>query len=273
LPQGAPNDIDHTVSSFDPRIDNRSPQKLASSLICLAWIEWYTEFDLQILQVKVSIIRCAWHQLPVQKGITFMLSKYGRSLLSYPLNASARRLHSLGVTPNGISLVGFLLTVVAAGLLAIGELMWGGIILLVASSCDMLDGSLARYTDQVSKFGAFLDSTLDRYSESITLLGLTFFYASQQESQLHLLLIFLALIGSWMVSYTRARAEGLQIECKGGFLQRPERIAILIAGLILNWMAPVLWVLAILTNVTALQRIYEVYIRTLPSNQKRTATE
>lgn len=202
-----------------------------------------------------------------------MLSKYGRSLLAQPLNVIARQLHSLGVTPNGISLVGFLLTVVAAGLLAIGELMWGSVVLLIAASFDMLDGSLARYTNQVSKFGAFLDSTLDRYSESITLLGLTFFYASQRNSQLQLLLIFLALIGSWMVSYTRARAEGLQIECKGGLLQRPERIALLIAGLLLNWMAPVLWILAILTNVTAIQRIYEVYIRTLPSTQKRTAAE
>lgn len=202
-----------------------------------------------------------------------MLSKYGRSLLAVPVNATARRLHALGVTPNGITLIGFLLTVVASTLLAFGELRWGGIVLLLASLCDMLDGALARFTNQVSKFGAFLDSTLDRYSESVTLLGLTTYYASRPESQIHLLLIFLALIGSWMVSYTRARAEGLQIECQGGFLQRPERLTILITGLILGWMLPVLWVLGILTNVTAVQRIYEVYVRTLAPNSESAATD
>ena len=209
----------------------------------------------------------------MQKGTISMLSKYIRPMLAAPLAALTRRLHALGVTPNGVSLVGFLLTIVAAGLLAGGQLLWGGLVLWLASMFDMIDGSLARYTDQVSKFGAFLDSTLDRYSESITLLGLTVFYASRPQSQLHLFLIFLALIGSWMVSYTRARAEGLQIECKVGILQRPERLTILITGLILGWMLPVLWILAILTNITAIQRIYEVYIRTLPANRNRAAVE
>ncbi|MCB0114026.1 MAG: CDP-alcohol phosphatidyltransferase family protein [Caldilineaceae bacterium] len=195
-----------------------------------------------------------------------MLSKFGRPILNQPLATIARPLHRWGITPNGISIVGFLLTVAASALLAIGELRWGGVLLLIAASFDMLDGALARHTNQVSKFGAFLDSTLDRYSESITLLGLTIFYASHSQNQLHLVLIFLALIGSWMVSYTRARAEGLQIERKGGLLQRPERIAILIAGLILGWMLPVLWVLAVLTNFTALQRIRAVYAQTLSTN-------
>lgn len=202
-----------------------------------------------------------------------MLSKYVRPLLMNSLNALARQLHAWGVTPNIVSVIGFLLTVVASGLLAAGELTWGGFLLILASSCDMLDGSLARYTEQVSKFGAFLDSTLDRYSESITLLGLTVYYAGRADAQLSLFLIFLALIGSWMVSYTRARAEGLQIECKVGILQRPERIFILITGLILGWMLPVLWILAILTNVTALQRIYEVYLRTLPAQSNRATAE
>lgn len=195
-----------------------------------------------------------------------MLSKYGRPILKQPLSAITRPLHKWGITPNGISIFGFLLTIAASALLAVGELQWGGIVLLIAASFDMLDGALARYTNQESKFGAFLDSTLDRYSESITLLGLTVFYAGHIPSQLHLVLIFLALIGSWMVSYTRARAEGLQIECKGGLLQRPERIAILIAGLVFGWMLPVLWILAVLTNITALQRIYAVYAQTLPTN-------
>ncbi len=203
-----------------------------------------------------------------------MLSKYVRPILVGSLNALARQLHAWGVTPNGVSIVGFLLTILASGLLAAGELFWGGVLLILASSCDMIDGSLARYTAQESKFGAFLDSTLDRYSESITLLGLVVYYASSPDRQIQLFLIFLALIGSWMVSYTRARAEGLQIECKVGILQRPERIFILIAGLILGWMMPVLWILAVFTNITAVQRIYEVYLRTLPpASGKQAAIE
>src|SRR5690606_7130150 len=101
---------------------------------------------------------------------------------------------------------------------------------------------------QSSDFGAFLDSTLDRYSESITFLALVYYYSSQIAARTELVLIFFILVGSLMVSYTRARAEGLSIECKAGILQRPERIILLIAGLITGWILPILWALAILTN-------------------------
>lgn len=191
-----------------------------------------------------------------------MLSKYGRSFFAAPLARLARYLHRFGVTPNGLSLAGFVLTLVSTGLLAMGHLAWGGVVLWLAASFDMLDGSLARYADQVSKFGAFLDSTLDRYAESITFLGLAAYYVNHPANQMYLLLIFMTLIGSWMVSYTRARAEGLGLECKVGWFQRPERITVLIVGLILGWMLPVLWILAIFTNITALQRIHQVYTQT-----------
>ena len=141
----------------------------------------------------------------------------------------------------------------------------------VAAMFDMVDGALARLSQSESKFGAFLDSTLDRYSESITFLGLAVYYANEGSSQTHLLLIFLTLVGSWAVSYTRARAEGLDVECKVGILQRPERLVLLIAGLILGFVLPVLWVLAVMTNITAIQRIYEVYSRTSPSRSKQHA--
>ncbi len=193
-----------------------------------------------------------------------MLARILRPRLARPLERIAYRLHRLGVTPNGLTVTGFVLTLVAAWLLVEGELFWGGVILALAASFDMLDGSLARYANQVSPFGAFLDSTLDRYSESAILLALAVHYARADEAagHLYLVLILLTLVGSWMVSYTRARAEGLRIECKAGILQRPERVLLLLAGLITGWMGPVLWILAILTNVTALQRIHEVYIRT-----------
>jgi CDP-diacylglycerol--glycerol-3-phosphate 3-phosphatidyltransferase len=131
--------------------------------------------------------------------------------------------------------------------------------LIGASLLDLVDGSLARATSQSSTFGAFLDSTLDRYSEAITFLALTFFYSGSENYRWEVVLVFLTVVGSLMVSYTRARAEALRIECKEGWLQRPERIFLLIVGLLTGWMLPVLLFMAIFTNVTAVQRIYQVY--------------
>ena len=198
-----------------------------------------------------------------------MMSKYIRPYLLDPIARLAHWLHQRGVTPNAVSIAGFILTLLSTILLAKGFLVVGGFVLWAASMFDMLDGALARYANQASKFGAFLDSTLDRYSESITFLGLVFYFSYQPESQTRLFLIFLTLIGSWMVSYTRARAEGLGIECKVGILQRPERLTILIAGLILRLVLPALWILAIFTNITSFQRIYEVYTQVgrLPGKQ------
>ena len=198
-----------------------------------------------------------------------MLAKHVRPLLSSGVNAIVRWLQHVGVTPNMVSFAGFALTIGAAALLATGNLRIGGGLLWVAAMFDMVDGTLARASENESKFGAFLDSTLDRYSESITFLGLVVYYANAGDAQTHLLLIFLTLIGSWAVSYTRARAEGLDIECKVGILQRPERLVLLIAGLILGLVLPVLWFLAVMTNITAGQRIYEVYVRTSTSQENQ----
>jgi CDP-diacylglycerol---glycerol-3-phosphate 3-phosphatidyltransferase len=196
-----------------------------------------------------------------------MLSKYGRSFFARPVNHAAQWLHARGLTPNGATYTGFLLTAISATVLATGSFRVGGLLLWAAAMFDMVDGALARISKQSSTFGAFLDSTLDRYSEAVTFFALAFFYSQLPNRRVELVLIFVILIGSMMVSYTKARAEGLQIEVKAGWLQRPERMFLLIAGLILGWLAPVLWLLAVLTNLTALQRIYEVYWRTsgLPS--------
>jgi CDP-diacylglycerol--glycerol-3-phosphate 3-phosphatidyltransferase len=192
-----------------------------------------------------------------------MISKYGRQAFALPVTYTASLLRRLGFTPNGLTYTGFFLTIVSAGFLAAGLFFWGGLILLVAAFFDMLDGALARTTEQSSAFGAFLDSTLDRYSESVTFLGLVFYYASQGTARTEIVLIFVIIVGSMMVSYTRARAEALQLDCKVGILQRPERVLLLIASLLIGWVMPVLWVLAIMTNVTAVQRIYEVYVQTV----------
>jgi CDP-diacylglycerol--glycerol-3-phosphate 3-phosphatidyltransferase len=191
-----------------------------------------------------------------------MFSKIGRQFFAPAVAYVVAWLKTAGVSPNALTATGFALTVVTALLLAGGYFRLGAIMLFVASIFDMLDGALARETGQSSTFGAFLDSTLDRYSESVTFLALAYYYSGVPDSRTELMLIFIILVGSLMVSYTRARAEALNVECKGGVLQRPERIVLLIAGLLIGWLLPVLWIMAILTNVSAVQRIYEVYWQT-----------
>ncbi len=190
-----------------------------------------------------------------------MLTKYGRPIFAKPLAQLVYWLRDTGVTPNMVTFAGFGLTGVSALILARGNFVLGGWLLFGAALFDMLDGALARNTDQSSTFGAFLDSTLDRYSESVTFFALAYFYAQHLNTRTELVLIFAILVGSLMVSYVKARAEALQVECKAGWLQRPERLFLLIVGLILGWIVPILWALAIFTNVTAVQRIYEVYWR------------
>lgn len=191
-----------------------------------------------------------------------MLNKHVRWIFTEPITRLAQWLDRIGISPNAVTWAGFFLTLLSGYMIAQGYFFVGGLVLLVGALLDMLDGTLARITE-TSAFGAFLDSTLDRYSESVTFLALTYFYMSHNRPT-EVVLIFFVLVGSLMVSYTRARAEGLNVECKVGLLQRPERVALIIAGLISGGviLLPILWLLATLTNFTALQRIYEVYWRT-----------
>lgn len=193
-----------------------------------------------------------------------MLNKHARWIFTEPITRLAFWLHSVGVSPNVVTCIGFTLTFLSAIVIAQGNFVVGGLIFALGAILDMLDGTLARLTEP-SIFGAFLDSTLDRYSESSVLLALVYHYLTfNVNGRQEVVLIFFVLVGSIMVSYTRARAEGLNVECKVGFLQRPERVVLLLAGLLSGGliMLPILWLLAILTNFTALQRIYEVYWRT-----------
>lgn len=177
----------------------------------------------------------------------------------------ARLLGRSGISPNALTVFGYLLHLPVMYALATGHMLLGGILLSIASLFDSLDGSVAREMGQVTTFGAFLDSVADRFSEGTVLLGLLLWYL-QSEGKAEIILIYTAVFGSLMVSYTRARAEGVGIECKEGLLTRFERVILLVAGLILQQVRLALWVLAILTNCTALQRVYHVWHKTRTSS-------
>ena len=181
-----------------------------------------------------------------------------------------RPLAQLGITPNTLTLVGLMLSIVTAGVVAQGYLLVGGLLVLFAGIFDMFDGALARARNASTTFGAFLDSTLDRYSEGIILFGL-FLYALQART-LHenlwpfhneqfwmLSSIYIAVVGSLMVSYAKARAEGLGLECKTGLLARPERVVILAIGLLTGTVIWAVLLLAIFSNFTAVERIAHIW--------------
>ncbi|WP_292727898.1 CDP-alcohol phosphatidyltransferase family protein [Methanoculleus sp.] len=174
-----------------------------------------------------------------------------------------------GATPNTLTLLGFFGMAVAGALCAGGSFFAAGI--TVAASCifDALDGALARVTGAASVFGAFFDSFLDRYAEAAVYAGLLVHYAGAGTAW-GVEAAFAAAIGSLMVSYARARAEGLGIACRAGLFARPERIAVIIVGLLTGFVLPALVILAVATNATAVRRLFRVWGVTLsPSRPPR----
>jgi CDP-diacylglycerol--glycerol-3-phosphate 3-phosphatidyltransferase len=169
------------------------------------------------------------------------------------------------LTPNQVTVVGLMLTFMAAILVAFGQLRWAGVVLIFAGTCDILDGALARSTHTSYTYGAFLDSTLDRYSEAAIYVGLTaYFVGMGGPLQRWLVLATLAaLAGSMLVSYVRARAQSLGFTCDSGLFARPERVVVTVVGLIFGGyvLYAVVFLLAVLTNLTALQRIREVWLQ------------
>jgi CDP-diacylglycerol--glycerol-3-phosphate 3-phosphatidyltransferase len=135
----------------------------------------------------------------------------------------------------------------------------GGLVALVASVFDMLDGRVARLRGRETKFGAFLDSTMDRYSDMLLYMGLLILYARMERTGF-MVLVWVAAFGSFMTSYARARAESLIPRCDVGFLERPERIVLIVVGAVFNRMTAVLWVIAVLANLTAIQRVVYTYV-------------
>ncbi len=176
-------------------------------------------------------------------------------------NGLARIMDRLGFTPNMLTVLGFLLMIPIGALLAAGYFRASAFFILLAGAFDGLDGALARMTDRVTSFGGFLDSTLDRYAEGVLYLGLLVFYL-QQRDNVAVILIYLTIVGSLLVSYARARAEGAGIECKVGIFTRFERIAVLVLGLFSGWMLPALAILALFSHITALQRVWHVHRQT-----------
>jgi CDP-diacylglycerol--glycerol-3-phosphate 3-phosphatidyltransferase len=158
------------------------------------------------------------------------------------------------IHPNALTFIGLVINGVAAGLLASGRFPWAAGVIILAGIFDMVDGRVARETNQVTPFGGFFDSVIDRYSDLVLYFGLLVYYASINRF-FYIVLTAIVMTGSVMVSYTRARAECVIPKCKVGFMERPERIVLLIIGALFNRMAPVLWVIAVLANLTVVHRM------------------
>jgi CDP-diacylglycerol--glycerol-3-phosphate 3-phosphatidyltransferase len=188
------------------------------------------------------------------------------------INSMVRGLASLGIPPNVLTLIGVTINLACGVLFGFGEFFYAGIVLIVANLFDMLDGNVARLTGRVTKYGSFLDSTLDRLSDMASFLGIMVFYArdTPHHSTLNVFLGGVGMIASVLVSYTTARSEGLGVKANVGFLQRPERVVLFIIGALSTWswtstnffanrMPQVLWVLAVGSMWTLVQRM--IYIR------------
>ncbi len=166
----------------------------------------------------------------------------------------------LGITPNMMTIFGLLGTLIGAVFLAYGQMFWGGLFILIFSAFDALDGTMARLRGETGKFGAFLDSVTDRYSELFVLGGLLIYFTSQGDT-LTTIGIYLAAAGSVLVSYVKARAESLNFNASVGILTRVERYIVTVLFLLLGqpvfaiWMV---WIIAVLANITAVQRILKV---------------
>lgn len=188
------------------------------------------------------------------------------------IGSMVRALASAGVHPNALTAVGVSINIFCGVLFGMGEFFWAGVVLIIANLFDMLDGNVARLTGNVTRFGGFLDSTLDRLSDMVSFFGIMIYYAGNtpQHSLLNVILAGIGLIGSVMVSYTTARSEALGVKANVGFLQRPERIVLLIIGALSTWnwasesflanrMPQVLWVLAVGSIWTLIHRMYYIW--------------
>src|SRR5713226_9639057 len=158
------------------------------------------------------------------------------------------------IHPNVLTFLGLVINMAAAALLAVGRFRLAGAVIIGAGLFDMVDGRVARETNRVTRFGGFFDSVLDRYSDLALLVGLLVWYGSINRP-FYVVLTAIAMTGSVMVSYTRARAENTIPACKVGFMERPERVVLLIIGALFDRMAPVLWVIAVLSNLTVVHRM------------------
>src|SRR5437016_146665 len=185
------------------------------------------------------------------KSITGRIGAGGKRVVDSIVSGLA----SLHIHPNILTLIGMVINIFATVLFAKGIFTWAALVIMFAGIFDIVDGEVARRTNRDTKFGAFFDSVIDRYSDLLLLLGLIIWYAKIQR-MFYVGLTGLVLIGAVLTSYSRARAESLIPACKVGFLERPERIVLMIIGSLFDKMAPVLWVMAILSNCTFSHRFW-----------------
>jgi CDP-diacylglycerol--glycerol-3-phosphate 3-phosphatidyltransferase len=158
------------------------------------------------------------------------------------------------INPNVLTFFGLLVNIAAASFLAVGRFRTAGLVIIFAGLFDMVDGRVARATNQVTRFGGFFDSVLDRYSDLALLMGLLVYYGTINRPW-YVVLTAIVMAASVMISYARSRAENIIPTCKVGFLERPERVVLLILGALFDRMAPVLWIIAVLGNITVIHRM------------------
>src|SRR5579871_3047210 len=177
------------------------------------------------------------------------------------INRIVRWLALSRINPNVLTFLGLVINAWAAVLFAQGSFFWAGIVVIGAGLFDMVDGRVARASNQVTRFGGFFDSVLDRYSDASQFFGLLVFYA-RGDRFFYVVLTAFVMVSAIMVSYTRARAESLIGSCRVGFMERPERLVLVIIGALFNRMAPVLWIIAVLSTITVIHRMRYTYTRT-----------
>lgn len=193
------------------------------------------------------------------------------------LHAIVRGLALTRISPNVLTFIGLLINIGAAVLFGFASsdnqqrmFFYAGLVIIGAGIFDMVDGRVARATNQVTQFGGFFDSVVDRYSDVALFFGLLVYYA-RADRFFYVVLVGVVMISSVMVSYTRARAESLIGHCKVGFMERPERIVLVIIGALFNHMAPVLWVIAVFSNITVIHRILYTYRQTRTADARARA--
>jgi CDP-diacylglycerol--glycerol-3-phosphate 3-phosphatidyltransferase len=184
------------------------------------------------------------------------------------LYAIVNRLALARISPNVLTFMGLVINIIAAILFGYANadnqarmFFYAGLVIIGAGFFDLVDGRVARATNQVTRFGAFFDSVVDRYSDVALFFGMLVYYARANRF-FYLVLVAVVMMGSVMVSYTRARAESLIGTCKVGFMERPERLVLVIIGALFNRMAPVLWVIAVLSTITVIHRMRYTWTRT-----------
>jgi len=196
-------------------------------------------------------------QVADQKQTPKTLTDQMRAIFKGVLDPIGAFFNHLGILPNTMTLIGLLGHTIGAFFLFQGKMVVGGLIILAMAPIDALDGTMARLRGEPSSFGAFVDSVSDRYSELVIFLALIIFYAQQGE-WLNCIVVYMAAAGSVLVSYVRSRAESLGYEAKAGILTRLERYVVLVPTLILNVPMVGLWIVAVMANITAFQRILHV---------------